>query len=132
MEKASVIVPPTLVPSFEAMCNALTWMDWWVGSLFGFEEALPEEMRELFHRVVVSVGKTLNYVSRHSLGNYTNLLLLHRDKLIKDFSPQVPAEELSSMRNAELPTVPLVFPPDLTSSATGKKRAASQLSLIHI
>ena len=86
MEKAAVIVPSSLVPSLEASlgttCNALTWMDWWVGSLFGFEEALPEEMRELFHRVVVSGGKTLNYVTRHNLGNYTNLLLLHRDKLI--------------------------------------------------
>ena len=66
----------------------------------------------------------------NNLGNYTNLLLLHRDKLIKDFSPQVPAEKVSSMRNAELPTVPLVFPPDLTSSATGKKRAASQDALV--
>ena len=134
MERVSVSIPHQLLPSLEASlgmsCNALTWMEWWVGALFEFEESLPEEKRKLFHRVVVSGGKTLNYVARHNLGNYTNLLLLHRDKLIKDFSPQVPAEEVSLLRNAELPTVPLVFPSDLTSSATGKKHAASQDALV--
>ena len=87
-------------------------------------------MHELFHRVVVSGGRTLNYVARHNVGSYTNLLLLHRDKLIKDFIPQVPTEEVFGLRNAELPSVPLVFPPDLTTSATGKKRAASQDALV--
>ena len=88
MEKVAVTVPSNLLPSMEAslgtMCNALTWMDWWVGSLFGFEEALPVEMRELFHRLVVSGGKTLNYVTRHNLGNYTNLCLLYTSPSPRD------------------------------------------------
>ena len=46
MERVSVSIPPQLLPSLEASlgasCNALTWMDWWVGSLFEFEKSLPE------------------------------------------------------------------------------------------
>ena len=81
MERVSVSIPHQLLPSLEASlgmsCNALTWMDWWVGSLFEFEEALPEEKGKLFHRVVVSGGRTLNYVARQNSGTYANLLLLH-------------------------------------------------------
>ena len=133
LERVSITILHQLLSSLEASlgmsCNTMTWMDWWVGSLFEFEEALPEEKRELFHRVLVSGGRTLNYVARQNSGTYANLLL-HRDKLIKDFSPQVSAEEVSYLRNAELPSVPLVFPPGLASSVTVQKRAASQDALV--
>ena len=78
----------------------------------------------------MSGGRTLDFAARQSVGTYTNLLLLHRDRLIKDFSPEVPAEVVSAMRYAELPSGSHAFSPEATSSATDKKRTASQDALI--
>ena len=72
----------------------------------------------------------LDFVSRQSLVTFTNLFLLRRDRLIQEFSPQVPVEEVLALRFAELPVTGFVFPPDLATSATDKKRAASQDALI--
>ena len=130
----SVTIPSSLLPSMEASAgqsaNALTWLDWWVGGLFEFEDSLPVGRRELFHRVVVSGGRTLDFAARHSVGTYTNLLLLHRDRLVEDFSPEVPIKVVSALRNAELLTDPLVCSSGSTASAADKKRSATQDALV--
>ena len=133
MQKLSVTIPSHLLVSFEhsvgMTCDAVGWMDWWLASVVSFEDYIPEDKRSFFRRVVRSGGLSLNFVARQCLGTYTNLLLLRRDRLIKEFSPQVPAEEVSALRHAELPDTAFVFPPDLATTATDKKRAAFRMLL---
>ena len=97
----------------------------------GFRESLPDEARVNFERLMVSGAKALEFLGSQAVPALGNLVLLRRDSLLTDGRSTVPAEELSRLRHAALPTSAALFPPKLLDTALSKTRAASNDTLIH-
>ena len=62
-KKRPVVIPHTLVSSFETalsgMGEVISWLDWWLSTLFKFGEYLPKEACSNFQRLMVSGAKSL-------------------------------------------------------------------------
>ena len=127
-------VSSNLFDSFELSASSLvhimSWLDWWGGSFSDFLGDLPVNRRSLFHRLLLSGSKALASFAKVSVGLYSNLVLVRRDSYRKELQSTVPAEQVSHLRNAALPTDSNVFPPDLVTAALDKKRAAVQDALM--
>ena len=96
-----------------------------------FSESLPDEARVNFDRLIVSGSIALEFLGSQAVPALGNLVLLCRDSLLTDVRSTVPAEVLSRLRHATLPTSVALFPPNLLDTALSKTRAASNDALIH-
>ena len=65
--KCSVVIPHSLVSSFEAalsgMGEAISWIDWWLSTMSKFGESLSKDAHSNFQRLIVSGAKTLEFVA---------------------------------------------------------------------
>ena len=133
--KRPILIPHSLVSSFETawsgMGEVTSWLDWWLSTVAGFRESLPDEARVNFERLMVSGAKALEFLGSQAVRALGNLVLLCRDSLLADVRSTVPAEEQSRLRRAALPTSAVLFPPKLLDTVLSKTRAASNDELIH-
>ena len=133
MLKVSVSIPQRLLSSFEissaSICEAMSWMEWWGGAMQGFCEKLPVEDRSIFSRLLLSGGKCVNYVAHHGFTTYANLLLLHRESLLRCIPSTVPSDQVVLLRNARMPFSDYLLPSDGATTAVEKKRSALQDTL---
>ena len=134
-KKRPVVIPHNLVSSFETALagvgEVVSWLDWWLATLSKFGEALPEETRSDFQRMMVSGARSLEFLGSQTTPVLANLVLLRRDSLLSDVSSTVPAEELSRLCHAPLPPSSALFPPMLLDTALSKTRAVSNDALVH-
>ena len=134
-KKLPVLIPHSLVSSFETVLSgvseATSWFDWWLSTMSTFSESLPDEARVDFVRLIVSGSKVIEFLGSQAIAALGNLVLLCRDSLLTDVRSTVPAEELSRLRHATLPTSVALFPPNLLDTALSKTRAASNDALVH-
>ena len=125
-KKRPVVIPHNLVSSFETALagvgEVVSWLDWWLATLSKFGEALPEETRSNFQRMMVSGARSLEFLGSQTTPVLANLVLLRRDSLLSDVRSTVPAEELSRLRHAPLPPSSALFPPTLLDTALSKTR----------
>ena len=130
MRSVSVSVPHHLLTSLEvsagATCETSSWLDWWTTSLSGFLDDLPLDKRSLFQGLVSAGDRTLQHVSQHAVGSYSNLVLLHMDRLLQGLVQRVPPDSAVLLRNAGLPSDSSVFPTALVASALDRMCAAGQ------
>ena len=134
-KKRPVVIPHNLVSSFETALagvgEVVSWLDWWLATLSKFGEALPEETRSNFQRMMVSGARSLEFLGSQTTPVLAKLVLLRRDSLLSDVRSTVHAEELSRLRHAPLPPSSALFPPTLLDMALSKTRAASNDALVH-
>ena len=134
-KKRPVVIPHNLVSSFETALSGvgevISWLDWWLSTLSKFGEALPEEARSNFQRMMVSRARSLEFLGSQTAPVLAKLVLLRRDSLLSDVGSTVPAEELSRLRHAPLPPSSALFPPTLLDTALSKTCAASNDALVH-
>ena len=97
----------------------------------GFREALHPTAQANFERLLTSRAKALSFVGSQAAPALANLLLSRRDSLLAEVRSTVPAEELSLLWHAPLPTSTAIFPPTLLDTALNKARAASNDALVH-
>ena len=135
LKKRPVVIPHNLVPSFKTALagvgEVVSWLDWWLATLSQFREALPEETRSNFQRMMVSGARSLEFLGSQTTPVLANLVLLRRDSLLSDVRSTVPAEELSRLRHAPLPPSSALFSQTLLDMALSKTRAASNDALVH-
>ena len=134
-KKRPVVIPHNLVSSFETALSGVgevvSWLDWWLATLSKFGEAMPEETRSNFQRMMVSSARSLEFLDSQTTPVLANLVLLRRDSLLSDVRSTVPAEELSRLRLTPLPPSSALFPPTLLDTALSKTRAVSNDALVH-
>ena len=57
LKKRPILIPHSLVSSFETawsgMGEVTSWLDWWLSTVAGFREALPDEARVNFELLMV-------------------------------------------------------------------------------
>ena len=111
--------------------EVVSWLDWWLATLSKFGEALPEETRFNFQRMMVSCARSLKFLGSQTTQVLANLVLLRRDSLLSDVRSMVPAEELSRLRHVPLPHSSALFPPTLLDTALCKTCTASNDALVH-
>ena len=90
--------------------------------MWGFPGAL--------NQVMLSGSRALEFLGNQIVTALGNLVLSHRDSLLLDAQSTVPAEEISRLRYADLPTSSGIFPSPLLDSALTKMRAASNDALV--
>ena len=134
-KKRPVVIPHNLVSSFETALagvgEVVSWLDWWLATLSKFGDALPEETRSNFQKMMVSGARSLEFLDSQTTTVLANLVLLRRGSLLSDVRSTVPAEELSRLRHAPLPPSSALFPPTFLDKALSKTRAASNDALVH-
>ena len=85
-KKRPVVIPHNLVSSFETTLSGVgevvSWLDWWLATLSKFGEALPEETRSNFQRMMVSGARSLEFLGSQPTPVLANLVLLRRDSLL--------------------------------------------------
>ena len=130
---SSISLPAQLILVLEVgaatVCEVSSWMDWWLGAVSTFQEHLPAEEQSLFSRLLDSGHKCISMSARTGIALYANLMLVHRDGVLKHVQSTVPQEAVALMRNAALPSMVSLVPDDLARSALEKKRAAEQDAL---
>ena len=140
LEKASearkrfVSLSASQVSSMETMlsgvCEASSWLDWWLATCGGFREHLPDEVRADFERLILSGSRALEFLASQGCTALGNLVLSRQDSLLTDVRSTVPAEEVARLRYSPLPETVALFPSPLLDSALTKMRAAANDTLV--
>ena len=113
------------------MGEVISWLDWWLSTLSKFGEAVPEEARSNFQRLMVSGARSLEFLGSQTTPVLANLVLLRRDSLLSGVRYTAPAEELSRLRHAPLLPSSALFPLTPLDTAPSKTRSASNDALVH-
>ena len=113
-----------------SVCEATSWLDWWLSTCGGFQEHLPDEVRGNFERLMLSGSRVLEFLGAQRFTVLSSLLLSHRDSILVNTCSTVPAEEVARLRYADLPSSSGIFPSPLLDSALNKMRVASNNALV--
>ena len=131
-KKRPILIPYSLISSFEAAWSGggevTSWLDWWLSTVAGFRESLPDEARVNFELLMVSEAKALEFLGSQAVPALGNLVLLRRDSLLTDVRSTMPAEEVSRLRHAALPTSAALFPPKLLDTALIKRHVPLRMT----
>ena len=79
---------------------------------------------------MLSGSRALEFLGNQGVTALGNLMLSHRDSLLLDAQSTVPAEEVSRLRCADLPSFLGIFPFTLLDSAQTKMRMASNNAFV--
>ena len=134
VRKRSVSLSASQVSSMETMlsgmCEASSWLDWWLSTCGGFRDHLPIEVRADFERLMISGSRALEFLASQGCTTLGNLILARRDALLADVRGTVSAEEVARLRYSPLPQSAAIFPHALLDSALLKMRAAASDALV--
>ena len=96
----------------------------------GFREHLADEAHGNFKRLMLSGSRALEFLGNQGITALGNLVLSHRDSLLLDARSTVPAEEVTHLHYADLPSSSGIFPTPLFDYALDKTRTASNDALV--
>ena len=134
LRKRSISLSHSQVSSLETMlsgvCEVTSWLDWWLSTCGGFREHLTDEARGNFERLMLSGSRALEFLGHQGVTALGSLMLSRRDSLLLDARSTVPAEEVTRLHYADLPTSSGIFPSALFNSALTKMRAALNDALV--
>ena len=126
VRKRSVSLSASQVSSLETMlsgmCEASSWLDWWLSTCGGY--------RADFERLMMSGSRALEFLASQGCTALGNLVLSRRDALLADVRGTVPVEEVARLRYSPLPLSAAIFPHTLLDSALLKMRAAASDALV--
>ena len=113
LQKCSVSLSHSQVSSLETMlscvCEVTSWLDCWLATCGSFREHLTDEARGNFERML-SGSRALELLGSQGVTAFRNLVLSRRDSLLLDVWSTVPAEEVTRLRYADLPSSAGLFP----------------------
>ena len=112
------------------VCGVTSWLDWWLSTCGSFQEHLTDEARGNFERLMLSGSRALGFLGSQGVMALGSHVLSRRDSLLLDVRSTVPAEEVTRLRYADLPSSAGLFPSPLLNYALAKMHAASNDSLV--
>ena len=93
--------------------------------------SLPADSKPEFERMMLSVGRAVEFLASQVVTAFGNHVLAKRDSLLHDPQSMVPVEALSRLRHAPLPSSSAaIFPTPLLDEALSKSRASVNDALV--
>ena len=119
---------PSLSSSQEVLlssaCETASWIDLALPACSNFSK--PE-----FERMMLSVGRAVEFLATQVVTTLGNHVLAKRDSLLRDPKSMVPVEVLSRLQHAPLPSSSAaIFPTPLLDEALSKSRASANDVLV--
>ena len=126
---------PSLSSSQEVLlssaCETASWIDLALPACSNFGSRLPADSKPEFERMMLSVGRAVEFLASQVVTALGNHVLAKRDSLLRDPQPMVPVEALSRLRHARLPSSSAaIFPTPLLDEALSKSRASANDALV--
>ena len=85
-------------------CETASWIDLALPACSNFGSHLPADARPEFERMMLSVGRAVEFLASQVVTALGNHVLAKRDSLLRDPQSMVPVEALSRLRHAPLPS----------------------------
>ena len=134
VKKRAVSISHSQVSSLEtnlsSVCEATSWLDWWLSTCGSFRDHLSGEVRADFERLMISGSRALEFLGGQGITALGNLVLSRRDSLLQDVRSTVPVEEVARLRHSPLPVSSALFPSPLLEGALVKMRASANDQLV--
>ena len=126
---------PSLSSSQEVLlssaCETASWIDLALPACSNFGSRLPADSKQEFERMMLSVGRAVEFLASQVVTALGNHVLAKRDSLLRDPQSMVPVEALSRLRHAPLPSSSAAdFPTPLLDEALSKSRASANDALV--
>ena len=126
---------PSLSSSQEVLlssaCETASWIDLALPACSNFGSRLPADSNPEFERMMLSVGRAVEFLASQVVTALGNHVLAKRDSLLRDPQSTVPVEALSRLRHASLPSSSAaIFPVPLLDDALSKSRASANDLLV--
>ena len=126
---------PSLSSSQEVLlssaCETASWIDLALPACSNFGSRLPTDSKPEFERMMLSVGRAVEFLASQVVTALGNHVLAKRDSLLCDPQSMVPVEALSRLRHAPLPSSSAaIFPTPLLDEALSKSRASANDALV--
>ena len=135
VKRRSIILSPSLASSQEVLlssaCEAASWIVLALPACSDFGSLLPADSKTEYERMMLSVGRVVEFLASQVMTALGNQVLAKRDSLLRDPQSMVPVEALSRLRHAPLPSVSAaIFPTPLLNDALSKSRASANDALV--
>ena len=135
VKRRSIIFSLSLASSQEVLlssaCEAASWIDLALPACSDFGSLLPADSKPEYERMMLSVGRAVEFLASQVMTALGNQVLAKRDSLLRDPQSMVPVEALSRLRHAPLPSVSAaIFPTPLLNDALSKSRASANDVLV--
>ena len=126
---------PSLSSSQEVLlssaCETASWIDLALPACSNFGSRLPADSKPEFERMMLSIGRAVEFLASQVVTALGNHVLAKRDSLLRDPQSTVPVEALSRLRHASLPSSSAaIFPTPLLDDALSKSRASANDALV--
>ena len=135
VKRRSTTFSPPLSSSQEVLlssaCETASWIDLALPACSNFGSLLPADAKPEFERMMLSVGRAVEFLASQVVTALGNHVLAKRDSLLRDPQSMVPVEALSRLRHAPLPSASAaIFPTPLLNDALSKSRASANDALV--
>ena len=135
VKRRSTTFSPSLSSSQEVLlssaCETASWIDLALPACSNFGSLLPADAKPEFERMMLSVGRAVEFLANQVVTALGNHVLAKRDSLLRDPQSMVPVEALSRLRHAPLPSASAaIFPTPLLNEALSKSRASANDALV--
>ena len=135
VKRRSTTFSPSLSSSQEVLlssaCETASWIDLALPACSNFGSLLPADAKAEFERMMLSVGRAVEFLASQVVTALGNHVLAKRDSLLRDPQSMVPVETLSCLRHAPLPSASAaIFPTPLLNEALSKSRASANDALV--
>ena len=126
---------PSLSSSQEVLlssaCETASWIDLALPACSNFGSRLLADSKPEFERMMLSVGRAIEFLASQVVTALGNHVLAKRDSLLRDPQSTVPVEALFRLRHASLPSSSAaIFPTPLLDDALSKSRASANDALV--
>ena len=135
VKRRPITFSPSLSSSQEVLlssaCETASWIDLSLPACSNFGSCLPADSKPEFERMMLSVGRAVEFLASQVVTALGNHSLAKRDSLLRDPQSMVPVEVLSRLRHTPLPSSSAaVFPTPLLDEALSKSRASANEALV--
>ena len=126
---------PSLSSSQEVLlssaCETASWIDLALPACSNFGSRLPADSKLEFERMMLSVGRVVEFLASQVVTALGNHVLAKRDSFLRDPQSTVPVEALSRLRHTSLPSSSAaIFPTPLLDDALSKSCASANDELL--
>ena len=126
---------PSLSSSQEVLlssaCETASWIDLALPTCSNFGSRLPADSKPEFKRMMLSVGRAVEFLASQVVIALGNHVLAKQDSLLRDPQSMVPVKALSRLRHAPLlSSSAAIFPTPLLDEALSKSRASANDALV--
>ena len=134
VRKRHTTMSPSLTSTMEALlasvCETASWMDQVIPAVGEFASQVHADNRSSFERMLLSLGRSVEFLAGQATAALGNLVLARRDTLLSQPQSTVPPEALSRLRHAPLPSSAAIMPTALLESALTLSRASASDQLV--